>query len=444
MSKSTKEPRALAPAKTATSKAAPRNRRKKPTPPRYVVGIGASAGGLEALTALISHLPVNLGISYVVIQHLSPTYRSMMAQLLGRDTEMPVREAEDGARLEADTIFIAPANHNLTLHDDVFRLVETPREVVPKPSVNVFLTSLAETRAESAIGVILSGTGSDGAQAIRGVKAAGGFTFAQEPASAKYSGMPQAAIDTGSIDWVLPPDQIAQRIAEIAESREQLTPPENDIGSASTLKKLLLKVRQHTKVDLNGYKENTVWRRIERRMAANRIVSLEEYLNHVDAVPEELERLYKDVLISVTSFFRDKTAFEALDKLLEALLKEKRPGDEVRIWVAGCATGEEAYSIAILLHERGGAALANLRVQIFATDLDLNAMAIARKGLYSSSTVAALDSRIIAKYFIPKNDAYEVAKSLREMVVFARQDLVQDPPFLRLDLISCRNVLIYF
>ncbi|MFA7291315.1 MAG: chemotaxis protein CheB [Rhodocyclaceae bacterium] len=178
MSKSTKEPRATAPAKSATSKAASRSRRKKPAPPRYVVGIGASAGGLEALTALISHLPINLGISYVVIQHLSPTYRSMMAQLLGRDTEMPVREAEDGAPLEADTIFIAPANHNLTLHGDTFRLVETPREVVPKPSVNVFLTSLAETRAESAIGVILSGTGSDGAQAIRGVKAAGGFTFA--------------------------------------------------------------------------------------------------------------------------------------------------------------------------------------------------------------------------------------------------------------------------
>jgi two-component system, chemotaxis family, CheB/CheR fusion protein len=421
-----------------------RRRRKKPDSPRYVVGIGASAGGLEALTALISCLRTNLGICYVVIQHLSPTYRSMMAQLLGRDTEMAVREVQDGAPLEADTIFIAPASHNLTLEGDSFHLVEIPRGIVPKPSVNVFLTSLAEARGGDAIGIILSGTGSDGAQAIRGIKAAGGFTFAQTPASAKYSGMPQAAIDTGSIDWVLPPEQIAQRIADIAESREHLAPPEDNVGSGSTLKKLLMKVRQHTKVDLTGYKENTVWRRIERRMAANRMTTLEEYLAHVDAVPDELDLLYKDVLISVTSFFRDSAEFEALSNLLEGVVRDKRPGDEVRIWVAGCATGEEAYSIAILLCEHGGAALANLRVQIFATDLDLNAMAIARKGAYSSSTVSALDPRIVAKYFIPKNDAYEVSKTLREMVVFARQDLVQDPPFLRLDLISCRNVLIYF
>ncbi len=429
---------------TTFIKAAPRSRRKKPASPRYVVGIGASAGGLEALTALISRLRTNLGICYVVIQHLSPTYRSMMAQLLGRDTAMAVREAQDGALLEADTIFIAPASHNLTIEGDAFHLVEIPRGVVPKPSVNVFLNSLAEARGGDAIGIILSGTGSDGAQAIRGIKAAGGFTFAQDPVSAKYSGMPQAAIDTGSIDWVLPPEQIAQRIADIAESRAHLAPPENDIGSASTLKKLLMKVRQHTKVDLSGYKENTVWRRIERRMAANRMTTLEEYLAHVDAVPEELDLLYKDVLISVTSFFRDAAAFEALSNLLENMVRDKRPGDEVRIWVAGCATGEEAYSIAILLCEHGGAALANLRVQIFATDLDLNAMAIARKGAYSSSTVSALDPGIVAKYFVPKNDAYEVSKTLREMVVFARQDLVQDPPFLRLDLISCRNVLIYF
>ncbi len=412
--------------------------------PRYVVGIGASAGGLEALTALISALQTNLGICYVVIQHLSPTYRSMMAQLLGRDTRMAVREVEDGANLEADTIFIAPANHNLVLQGDRFRLLETRREVVPKPSVNVFLTSLAEARGEDAIGVILSGTGSDGSQAIRDIKAAGGFTIAQDPASAKYAGMPQSAIDTGCVDWVLPPEQIASCIADIAGSREHLAPPEDHAGSASTLKQLLFKVRHHTKVDLTGYKENTVWRRIERRMTANRLTTLEAYLAYVDSEPDELDRLYRDVLISVTSFFRDKTAFDALGRQLDTLVGTKRPGDELRIWVAGCATGEEAYSIAILLHELGGAALSELRVQIFATDLDLNAMAIARKGVYSSAAVAPLDPSLVGKYFVPKNDAYEVSKSLRDMVVFARQDLVQDPPFLRLDLISCRNVLIYF
>jgi len=430
-------------ASTPAAKTTKKSSRKQASP-RYIVGVGASAGGLEALSSLISKLPNNLGICYVVIQHLSPTYRSMMAQLLGRDTSMAVKEVENDTTPEPDTIFIAPANHNLILKDGILRLVETPREIVPKPSVNVFLASLAEDRGESAIGVILSGTGSDGAQAIRGIKANGGFTFAQEPTTAKYAGMPQAAIDTGSIDWILPPEQIAERIADIAESREHLSPPENNIGSASTLKQLLMKVRQHTKVDLAGYKENTVWRRIERRMAANRFTELQDYLHYVEANPEELERLYKDVLISVTSFFRDKTAFGVLNKLLLGVVKEKRPGDEIRIWVAGCATGEEAYSIAILLREHAGPAMSNLRMQIFATDLDLNAMAIARKGVYSSAAVSGLDPALLARYFAPKGDAFEVSKALREMVVFARQDLVQDPPFLRLDLVSCRNVLIYF
>jgi two-component system CheB/CheR fusion protein len=410
----------------------------------YIVGIGASAGGLEALSALISNLPIKLGLCYVVVQHLSPTYRSMLVQLLSRDTAMAVKEIEDGSRPEPDTIFITPASSNVTMHEGCFRLVTTARKMVPKPSVNVFLTSLAEQVGEDAIGVILSGTGSDGSQGIREIKAVGGFTFAQEPVSAKYSGMPQSAIDTGCVDWTLSPELIAQKIAAIADSREHLSPPEKTTGSASTLKQLLMKVRQRTKVDFSGYKENTVWRRIERRMAANHLATLEDYFHYVDADPEELERLSKDILISVTAFFRDKTAFEALARTILKMVQEKRPGEEIRIWVAGCATGEEVYSIAMLLCEQAGPVLNRFKVQIFATDLDLNAMATARKGIYSSASLSELEPALITKYFSAKSDSYEVSKLLREMVVFARQDLAQDPPFLRLDLISCRNVLIYF
>lgn len=410
----------------------------------YLVGIGASAGGLEALSALISRLPIKLGLCYVVVQHLSPTYRSMLVQLLSRDTAMAVKEIEDGCCPEPDTIFITPASSNVTMRGGHFRLAKTARQIVPKPSVNVFLTSLAEQYGEDAIGIILSGTGSDGSQGIREVKAAGGFTFAQEPTSAKYNGMPQSAIDTGCVDWILPPDQIAEKIAAIAESREHLSPPEKTSGSASTLKQLLMKVRQRTKVDFSGYKENTVWRRIERRMAANHLASLEEYFHYVESDPDELERLCKDVLISVTAFFRDKSAFDALAKTLLKIVQDKRPGDEIRIWIPGCATGEEVYSIAMLLCEKAGPVLNRFKVQIFATDLDLNAMAMARKGSYSSAALSDLDPGLVAKYFSAKNDSYEVSKLLREMVVFARQDLAQDPPFLRLDLISCRNVLIYF
>ncbi|WP_306606513.1 EAL domain-containing protein [Azonexus sp.] len=411
---------------------------------RYLVGIGASAGGLEALSALISCLPIKLGLCYVVVQHLSPTYRSMLVQLLSRDTAMAVKEIEDGCSPEPDTIFITPASSNVTMLDGCFHLVTTSRKMVPKPSVNVFLTSLAEQYGEDGIGIILSGTGSDGSQGIREVKAVGGFTFAQEPASAKYNGMPQSAIDTGCVDWILPPDQIAQKIAAIADSREHLSPPEKTSGSASTLKQLLMKVRQRTKVDFSGYKENTVWRRIERRMAANHLSTLEDYFRYVDADPEELEHLSKDILISVTAFFRDKTAFEALAKTLLKIVQDKRPGDEIRIWIAGCATGEEVYSIAILLCEQAEPVLNRFKIQIFATDLDLNAMATARKGTYSAASLSELEAPLIAKYFSAKNDSYEISKVLRDMVVFARQDLAQDPPFLRLDLISCRNVLIYF
>lgn len=411
---------------------------------RFIVAIGASAGGLEALTALVSQLPTDLDVPFIVLQHLSPNYRSMMVQLLGRATGLEVREIEDGGEPLPNRIYITPPNRNLVLENDRFRLVEPGIEVLPKPSVNTFFHSLAEGRGEDAIAIVLSGTGSDGASGVRAIKAGGGLVFAQDPLSAKYSGMPQAAIDTGCVDWVLSPGEIAREISLIVKSQGNPLQTTLPAASPATLKSLLYKVQRHTQVDFSGYKEATVWRRILRRMAANRVRDLDEYLNLAERNPEEYSQLCKEILISVTAFFRDPAAFDSLRPLLADRLARKSPGEEIRIWVPGCATGEEAYSIAILLFELLGERLSETRLQIFATDLDLTAMASARRGLYAESSLSTLSPELLTRYFQPQGDAYEVIKPLREAVVFARQNVLQDPPFLRLDLISCRNLLIYF
>lgn len=410
----------------------------------YIAAIGASAGGLEALSALISHLPADLGIPFVILQHLSPTYRSMLVQLLGRETTMQVCAIEDGLAPQPNQIYITPPNRNLVLKDGFFHLTEPSSEILPKPSVNTCFHSLSEERGEDVIGVILSGTGTDGASGIRAIKAGGGLVFAQEPNSAKYAGMPQAAIETDCVDWVLPPEEIAREITVIVRTQGSVQPPSRNDATPSTLKALLQKVQRYTKVDFSEYKETTVWRRILRRIAANRADSLAEYISLTERNPEELNQLCKEILISVTSFFRGEEAFHCLSGLLRERLAGKQPGDEIRVWVPGCATGEEAYTIAMLIAEILGEARLDYKIQIFATDIDNSAMNIARKGIYPESSFEGLDPVLISKYFTPRGDAFEVSKSLREMVVIARQNVAQDPPFLRLDLVSCRNLLIYF
>ncbi|MBS1143209.1 MAG: Protein-glutamate O-methyltransferase [Proteobacteria bacterium] len=411
---------------------------------RFIVAIGASAGGLEALTALASSLPTDLNVPFIVLQHLSPNYRSMMVQLLSRTTELEVREIEDGAIPLPNRIYITPPNRNLILENERFRLIEPGIEVLPKPSVNTFFHSLAESRGEDAIAIVLSGTGSDGASGARAIKAGGGLVFAQDPLSAKYSGMPQSTIDTGCADWVLSPGEIARELTLIVKSQGAVLQVEQPAASPTTLKALLYKVQRHSQVDFSGYKEATVWRRILRRMAANRVNEIDEYINLAEKNPEEYNQLCKEILISVTAFFRDPQAFESLRSHLKERLAQKVPGEEVRIWVPGCATGEEAYTIAILLFELLGERRYETKLQIFATDLDLAAMANARRGVYSESSLSAMPPELVARYFHPQGDAYEVIKPLREAVVFARQNVLQDPPFLRLDMISCRNLLIYF
>lgn len=416
---------------------------KDKSPPPILVGIGASAGGLEATSNLIAALPTDLGFAYTIIQHLSPTHRSMIVQLLGRETAMAVHEIIDGAVPEANMIYVTPPGKNVVLKAGAFVLQEEPVHASPRPSVNAFFSSLAAERSEDAIGIVLSGTGTDGAAGLREIKAVGGFTFAQEPTSAKYNGMPQAAIDTGCVDWVLPPEEIARELAQIARSPGVSQTSHKPQATSTTLKKLLMRVKQQTRIDFSGYKEGTVWRRIERRMSSQHVVTIEDYLELVESDPDELERLCKDILISVTSFFRDPESFSSLRKVIQGILATKRSGDEIRIWVAGCATGEEAYSIAILVADLLGPNLAQYQIQIFATDLDLNALGVARRGSYPEAAMSELDSTLVSRHFVKTGNRYEVSRTLRDMVVIARQDLVQDPPFLRLDLVSCRNVLIY-
>ncbi len=410
--------------------------------PRFVVGIGASAGGLEALTQFVAALPPNLNCAYVVIQHLSPSYKSMMASLLGRETSLQVREIEDGMHLEPDTIHVAPPRWDV-VHGEGRLHLQTPLDdsTKPKPSINRFLQSLAETLGDRAVGVILSGTGSDGTLGIRDIKTYGGLTFVQTPETAKYDGMPRSAIDSGRVDRVLPPAQIAEKLAHIVELQRRINEQES-VDQKDHFYAILSALHQHSGIDFHDYKKSTLRRRVNRRLAACECGDLGQYLVFLERRPEELDELGRELLISVTSFFRDREAFDALEQTLARTIAEH--GDnELRIWISGCATGEEAYSIAILCSELMHKQQRRIALQLFATDIDSDALAVARRGLYPASALADLPAPLLRRYFSPRGHFLEVAKSLRDLLVFARQDMAGDPPFMRLDLISCRNVLIY-
>jgi len=407
----------------------------------HIVGIGASAGGLEAITQLIGQLGPELPCSYVVLQHLSPSHRSMMVDILSRETRLKVKEVSQGDIPEAGVIHVVPSNHNALLREGRFQLQVAPPEVVPKPSINQFLISLAAEEGDAAIGIILSGTGSDGAAGLRAIQAAGGFTLVQAPESAKYDGMPRSAIDAGVADHVLPPDQMPPRL------RELLVIPEAQVAespSPDLLARLLTLLKEQLHFDFSGYKVGMLMRRIRRREVATGQLVLARYLDWVETHPAELEALARDILISVTAFLRDPEAFAALQNSIVDLCKHKERDREIRVWVAGCASGEEAYSIAMMFADALGERLGQARIQIFATDIDEDALNVARRGVYPAAALTEVPPGLLARHFKPVKHAYEVAKHLRDMIVFARHNLVSDPPFLRLDLVTCRNVLIYF
>jgi two-component system CheB/CheR fusion protein len=317
----------------------------------HVVGIGSSAGGLEALAAFIGNLPPHLGCIYVVAQHMAPTHRSLMHEILGRETAIPVREAQNGVRPERDVVYIVPAGCNLVFQKGLFRLTTPPPEVTPKPSINLLFQSIAKEFDDMAVGIVLSGTGSDGTRGLLAIKAAGGLTMVQLPETAKYDGMPRSAIDAQVADRVLAPEHMGIDLERLVNFPGTLEAVEAPAYPMDELNELFERVRDHTRIDFSSYKLSTVQRRLQRRMLVARAHTLPEYLAYIDQQPEELDALAKETLISVTEFFRDREAFYALEKAGAEIVARKQPGEELRIWVIGCATGEEAYSVGMVFLE---------------------------------------------------------------------------------------------
>lgn len=406
-----------------------------------VVGIGSSAGGLEALQNMLSTLPDIDNCAYVIAQHLSPTHKSMMVELLARSTNHPVLEVKNGLLIKPKTIYMTPENTDIFVKDNKLYLKTIEQSFGPKPSINYFFSSLAQSFNERAIGVILSGTGSDGAHGIRAIKAQGGITIAQSPATAKYDGMPLSAINTGKVDLVVPIENLGKEIESIVNSIDKkLAFSHND----RILQQIFRILFEEQGVDFSLYKRNTIIRRIERRLAALKIESLNDYIKILEENTDEITILFHDILIGVTSFFRDKDAFNKLKKHLENIVSKKEQGEEIRLWSIGCSTGEEAYSIAIILSEILQEKISKYKIKIFATDIDDEALKIARSGIYAETSLEDVDKEIIKKYFTVQKNQFEIKKSLRELVIFSKHNIISDSPFLRLDLVVCRNMLIYF
>lgn len=410
-----------------------------------LVGIGASAGGLEALQELISHLPEELGnIAIVVAQHLSPTYKSMLVQLLSRQTKLPVLEVKNGMAILPNKIYITPPDSEITTNNGFFTLTKSNVLAGPKPSIDAFFHSLSQDKREKAIGVILSGTGSDGAYGIRAVKAAGGITIVQEPQTAKYNGMPIASIETGQVDLVLAPDKIGDEFKEILNNPSTYFTTHTIDEKNSSFDKVLRLLSRRAGTDFTNYKPSTILRRLEKRIAELKLPSIDEYLAYAEEHHAELDELFNTILIGVTTFFRDREAFEVLEKHLSKILNSKSRGSQVRIWCAGCASGEEAYSMAFLIAKLLQNKLQEYNIQIFATDIDEKAINVARRGVYPEHLFMDVPDDILQDYTVKKGESREIIKSIRQLILFSKHDVTTNPPFLKLDLISCRNLLIYF
>jgi len=412
-----------------------------------IVGIGASAGGLDALTQLLKHLPDQPGLPIVVVQHLSPHHKSLLSQILQDATRMPVAQVNAETRLVMNRVYVIPPDRFLELDEGRLRLTPHPGVGSPHP-IDSFFRSLARGAGPGAVGIVLSGTGSDGAAGLREIHAAGGITIAQDPDSAEHDGMPRAAIATGVVDLVLRPERIAEELAEIARHRPEgpLVPPElaDDSGAPSEqLARVFALLRKGTNVDFSQYKKATVQRRLQRRMLLHRLHDLEAYIELLARDAAEVRELHEDLLIQVTSFFREPASFELLaQRVLPEILRRRNEGP-VRIWVPGCATGEEAYSVAITLLELLGPESPTTPLQLFATDVSETAIEHARVGAYPENISADLSPDRLRRFFNRVDGSYRVAQIVRELCVFARQDVTRDPPFSRLDLIMCRNLLIY-
>ena len=414
----------------------------------FWVGIGASAGGLEALQALMHSLPRGLPATYIIAQHLSPKHRSLLPEIISRDTEFEILAVEDGVEPKRDCVYITPENFDVIVDGDQLRLIEpSSAPAAPKPSVDRFLRSLAIAKADNAVAIILSGTGSDGAHGVREVRVRGGITIAQDENSAKYTGMPISAVETGKIDLVMSPEEIGKQFATVLARPRNLTELRSSPVHFSGMSELIHLIHSQKRVNFRYYKTATLQRRVERRMAALGLTEIQDYVAVARASDHEVEGLFQDFLISVTSFFRDQAEFKALTEQLAPIVESKREnGMPMRVWVAGSATGEEAYSVAIVLSELFGGlkAFREARVQIFATDIDGEGLEFARRGIYPEPALDSMPVNYIHHYFSKLPLGLSVDKVLREKIIFSYHNVAQDPPFINVDLITCRNLLIYF
>jgi two-component system, chemotaxis family, CheB/CheR fusion protein len=412
----------------------------------YVIGIGASAGGLDAINELFDNMPDNTGFSFVVIQHLSPDYKSLMAGLLARHTSMEVHEAENNMPLKPNAIYLLPSKKLMTISEGQLKLKEKVKSPLPNTAIDTFLLSLAEEKKDKAIGIILSGTGTDGSKGIEAIKSKGGIVVVQDPITAEFDGMPNSAISTGCADLILSPEMMPEEILEFV-SEAPLLKAFNVLSNQeeAILKDILELIHQVTAHDYSFYKRPTINRRLLKRMAEKNIKNLADYYNYLRANHDEVIALCKEFLINVTKFFRDEEAFDTIrTKVIPALFEDKSAGDSLKLWVVACSTGEEAYSMAMLLDDYMEANKKHdINVKIFATDIDQASIETASRGVYSEAAVKDLPKDYLDKYFAKEGNGYRVSPPLRKMVVFAKHDITKDPPFSRIELLSCRNMLIY-
>jgi two-component system, chemotaxis family, CheB/CheR fusion protein len=416
-----------------------------------IVGIGASAGGLEALKIVLENLPPDTGVAVVIVQHLAPDQISMLTEILSRSTTMIVHKVTQGVEVKPNNVYVIPPDSSMTITGDALQLHprnETFGEGLK--GIDGFLTSLAKARRAQAIGVILSGTGSDGTEGLKAIKAEGGLTFVQDPETAQYPGMPQSAISAETAYFILSPERIAKELTRIAKHpqiiREEVLAEKPKPTKDEYTKAIFTAIKTAYNVDFTHYKESTINRRITRRMVINQIDNLKGYLAFLHSHPAELQALFDDMLIGVTSFFREPQSFKIMkEKIFPELIKNRQRDNSLRIWIPGCSTGEEVYSIAITLQEfLEENHLTNQSVQIFGTDINDRNVERSRQGIFANNIEASIPTGVLRKYFLKNNGNYQITKFIRDLCVFAKQDLTKDPPFSNLDMICCRNVLIYF
>jgi len=414
----------------------------------YIVGIGASAGGYEAIESFFRKMPHDSGLSFVIVQHLSPDFKSLMVELLSKHTKMPIQRVEDGMIVEPGSIYLIPPKKKMTLANGRLYLSEMDPSIVPNLPINDFFRSLAEEKKEKAIGIILSGTGSDGTLGIREIKGYGGIVIVQDPTTSKFDGMPNSALSTGMVDYQKSPGEMPEVLLnyvkhiDITKSDTTKLIKGKRVDALTSIFKVLSRTMN---VDFSQYKPNTIIRRVEKRMSINQIEKIDDYIMFLRSSTFEARSLYRELLIGVTGFFRDSEAFNKMEhEIIPKVLKNRKVNSPVRVWVSGCSTGEEAYSLAILFAEVMDRMKINTNVKIFATDIDQTSLEYASNGLYPDSILGEIPDGIAKKYFMKDGSNLQINERIRSMVIFASHNVLMDPPFNRMDLVSCRNLLIYF